>query len=84
MTEVYVFKDTSWWNNPPCDCCPNYLVETYTCISHAVDMEVFSEEECYIQALQDMGTVDDSVYELSLEQLEKLCVQNNIKVVIHD
>lgn len=34
MNKHFVFKDNSWWNNPPCDCCRSEFVGGYTCLSH--------------------------------------------------
>lgn len=81
MTTVYEFKDDSWWDD-------DQYMECYNCTSHEHGYgSAHNEEDCYIHALWDSCIIDEadnSVYDLSVDQLEKLCFQNDIGVVIYD
>ena len=91
----YVWKDDSWWDQPACDCCDGYYVESYSCTSHP--SEIYSSESSYNDVLavciyQHLGyDLEDhdfleltSYYGMSNIELEREAVKLGIEIVIED
>ena len=91
MNKKYTFYDDSYYERPPCDCCPGYWMECYN--SSDTDSSTrtahlgsaHSEEDCYVQAIKTESNAymeDDSLWELDLEQLKKIAEELGIVVEI--
>jgi len=91
----YVWKDDSWWDQPPCDCCDDYYVESYSCTSHP--SEIYSSESSYNDILAvciyqhlgyDLYDYDflelTSYYGMNTIELEREAVKLGIEIVIED
>lgn len=88
----YVWKDDSWWDQLSCDCCSDYYVETYNCISHP--SEIYHSEFSYrdivaVSIYQHLGYDYDfleltSYYKMDTEELEKEAAKLGIEIVIED
>lgn len=88
--KTYYFKDDSWWDNPPCDCCEPYLMTAYN--SDKTDPSLgtaHSEEDCWMQAIiSEIGRwnipddYEERLYEMSLEELKQDATTLNITVEI--
>lgn len=91
----YIWKDDSWWEQPPCDCCSDYYVETYNCISHP--SEIYYSEFSYHDVvavsiyqhlgydLSDYDFPETTIYyKMSTDELEKEAVKLGIEIVIED
>lgn len=71
MNKHFVFVDDSWWNNPPCDCCPSNLVGSWTCTSHEeIKWSCLDEYEC-------LASVYSVVFGIIIHHLDK---QEGVKV----
>lgn len=86
MSKKYTFYDDSWYERPPCDCCLGEWVECYNSSDTDSNLgSAHSEEECYVQAIKTESSAymeDDSLWELELEQLEKIAEELDIVVEI--
>ena len=82
----FVFYDDSFYERPPCDCCPGYWMECYNSSDTDSNLgSAHSEEDCYVQAIKtesDVYMEDDSLWELDLEQLKKIAEELGITVEI--
>lgn len=92
VNKHFVFKDDSWWDNPPCDCCESYLVDAFNCVSHPeLYYTCHSYTEMYMDAilitlgidLQDYETIEKTpYYTMDFKQLEKECKKLGITIEV--
>jgi hypothetical protein len=92
MNKHFTFKDVSWWDNPPCDCCESCLYDSYNCISHEEIYRSLSSWTDIYQTilfvvtgvdLDDRHTQEASpYYNMNFDQLEAECTKLGITVEI--
>ena len=92
MNKHFVFKDDSWWDDPPCDCCDSYLVDAYNCVSHEeINWTLGSYSEMYRMALfvvlgidlQDWEAQEATMYyNMDFDELEAECKKLGITVEV--
>lgn len=87
--KTYTFYDDGWFDNPPCDCCDGYWMESYN--SSQVNGNfgsAFSEEDCYLQAIatelgyQYWEDVPDIYRAMEYSDLKKVADILKIKVEV--
>ena len=82
----FVFYDDSFYERPPCDCCPGYWMECYNNSDTNSNLgSAHSEEECYVQAIKtesDAYMEDECLWEMDLDELMVIAKELDIIVEI--
>ena len=86
MNKKFTFYDDSFYERPPCDCCPGYWMECYNSSDTNCNLgSAHSEEDCYVQAIKtesDAYMEDDGLWEMELPELKKIAEELGIVVEI--
>lgn len=81
--KTYEYTDDSWWDDNGCSCCEPLLMPCY----NLLDIETYSchsEEDCYRQALEIEGVLDEGDdYDYNEVDFKQMCEARGINVVIY-